>query len=100
MVDKQRTRKESLISALKWGMAFLVLVCASGYALFRAVANDADAVHVLVFQFKITIPLFTLLFMWLVYRVNRNEMTWQELEDEEKAKARRLLAKYPELKDE
>jgi hypothetical protein len=101
MVEQRRTKKESLISASKWGAIFLGLICVMGYFLYTAVVGeDPKAGEILIFQFKFSVPLFTLLFMLLVYRVNRNEMTYQEVEDAEKEKARRLLAKYPELKDE
>jgi bacteriorhodopsin len=100
MIEQRRTRKESAISAAKWTVVFLAVLLVLAYWLYKTVANDPQAQYILVFQFKITVPFFTLLMFWFVYRINRNERTRQEIEDNDKAIARRYLAKYPELKDE
>lgn len=100
--ERHQSRKEAAISALRfvWPMMLIMFAIFLGLGIYGymrlSYPESAIAIKMMAF-FAVVGPL---AMFFLLYRLERDQPTQSEVEEDERGIARRLLAKYPDLKSE
>lgn len=100
MIEQRRTPAECHHKAWPWTAALLIFctVLFSGmYLTVRDVPEAARTFEILLVPLIIFALLLASMYYYMIYSMYRRERTRQEIEDEQRARARRYMEKFPDL---